>query len=251
MIEEYNYDPVCELRLSRPPSNAFDAAMVLALTERLRTAHSGGRRAIVLSGAPGMFSDGTDYASLMGLDAEGVRRFVRAFLELQYQIAVSPIPVVTAITGHCAHSGTVLALFSDYRVMARGNYRIGINEVHAGVCVGRIIYGALRRLLGARRADLMMCLGQMLTPEEALAAGLVDALADADRVVLDAQDHAAALARLPPKAFNATRQIARADLIKLLDAGARKDACEEIVESLRSPEAQTGLRERQARNQTA
>jgi 3,2-trans-enoyl-CoA isomerase len=246
MIEEYNYDPVRELRLNRPPVNAFDPALVHALTERLRAAHTDGQRAIVLSGSPGMFSGGLDIAALVESDAEGIKRFVRAFLELQYQIAISPIPVVTAITGHCAAGGTVLALFADYRVMARGSYRIGLNEVHVGVCAGRIIYGALRRLLGARRADLMMCFGQMVTADEALNIGLVDALADIDRVVLDAKDHAAALTRLPPTAYKTTRQMVRADLVKLLEGSARQDACDEIVESLRSPEAQAALRARLA-----
>jgi len=248
MIEEYGYGPVCELRLARPPSNLFNPALVLALTERLRAAHSAGKRAIVVSGSNGFFSGGTDFGAFVGLGVDDIQRFVRGFLELQYQIAVSPIPVVTAITGHSGSAGTVLALFADYRVMARGDYRIGVNEVHDGVCAGRIIYGALRRLLGARKADLMMCLGQTVTPDEALSIGLVDELVDVDRVVLAAQDHAAALAKLPPKAYGTTRQIVRADLIKLLDASARKDACDEIVESLRSPEAQVALRERQARS---
>lgn len=246
MIEEYNYDLVRELRLSRPPVNAFDPTLVHLLTERLRAAPGEGKRAIVLAGSPGMFSGGLDIAALVELDAEGLKRFVRAFLELQYQIAVSSIPVVTAITGHCAAGGTVLALFADYRVMARGNYRIGLNEVHVGVCAGRIIYGALRRLVGARRADLMMCFGQMVSADDALSMGLVDALADADRVVLDAQDHAAALTRLPQNAYRNTRQMVRADLVKLLDGSARQDACDEIVESLRSPEAQAALRARMA-----
>lgn len=244
MIEEYDYGPVHELRLSRPPVNAFDPGLVHLLSERLRAVPGEGKRALVLSGSPGLFSGGLDIAALIELDREGVKRFVRSFLELQYLIAVSPIPVVMAISGHCAAGGTVLALFSDYRIMARGDFRIGLNEVHVGVCAGRIIYGALRRLVGPRHADRLMCFGSMVRDEEALNIGLVDALVEPDRLVLEAQDYATALTRLPPIAYRTTRHLVREDLAKLLEGAARQDACNEIVESIMSPEAQTALRAR-------
>lgn len=246
MIEEYSYGAVHELRLSRPPVNAFNPALVQLLSDRLRSLPTEGKRAIVLSGMPGMFSGGLDIAALVELDREGLRRYVRAFLELQHLIAISPVPIVMALTGHCAAGGTVLALFADYRIMTRGDYRVGLNEVQVGVCAGRIIYGALRRLVGSRHADRLMCFGSMVSSAEALQIGLVDALADPERVVLDAQDYAASLTSLPQGAYRTTRQMVREDLLKLLEGAARQDACEEIVASVMSKEAQTALRSRLA-----
>jgi Delta3-Delta2-enoyl-CoA isomerase len=242
LIVEYNYGLVQEVRLARPPVNAFDGGLVQQLTERLRALPLEGKRAVVLSGPEGIFSGGFDVKALRVLDREGIKRYVRAYLELQYIIAVSPIPIIAAITGHCAAGGTSLALFCDYRIMARGEFRIGMNEVQFGLCVGKIIHAALRRLVGARHADQLLTSAAMITAEQALAAGLVDAVTDPDRVVIDAQDYAAALTRLPPQAFKATRHIVRADLVKLFDGMARQDATNEMVDAILTEESQAAMR---------
>lgn len=241
LIGEYHYGLVDELRLNRPPVNAFDIDLVQQLTERLRAAPLEGKRAVVLSGSSGIFSGGYDVKALRALDAEGMKRYVRAFLELQYVIAASTIPIVAAITGHCAAGGTALAMFCDYRIMARGDYRIGMNEVRFGLCVGKIIHAALRRQIGARRADHVVTGAALFSPEQALSMGLIDALADAD-AVLEAQDYAASLTKLPQQAFKRSRQIVRADLVKLFDGSARHDATQEMVEAMMTAEAQAAMR---------
>ncbi len=242
LISEYNYGLVQELRLDRPPVNAFNIGMVQALTERIRTIPLEGKRAIVLSGPQGIFSGGFDVNSLHQPDRESIKRFVRAYLELQYIIAVSPVPVVAAITGHCAAGGTALALLCDYRVMARGEYRIGMNEVAFGLSAGRIVYASLRRLVGARHADQLLTSAAFLSAEEAAAVGLVDRAIDPDRVVIEAQDYATKLTNLPPKAFKGTRLIARADLVALFAGSARQDATNEMVEAMLGEEAQAALK---------
>jgi enoyl-CoA hydratase/carnithine racemase len=240
-ISEYNYGLVQEIRLDRPPVNAVDSNLVMQLSERIRTLPLEGKRAIVLSGPQGIFSGGFDVKSLRVLDREGVKRYVRAYLELQYIIAVSPIPIIVAITGHCAAGGTALALFCDYRVMATGDYRIGMNEVQFGLCAGKIIHAALRRLVGARYADQLLTSAAFMTAERALAVGLVDLVADPDRVVIEAREYAAHLTRLPPQAFKGTRQIVRADLVELFAGMARQDATNEMVSAIMSEEAQAAF----------
>jgi len=242
LLSEYSYGLVQEIRLDRPPVNAFNTGLVQQLTERIRMLPLEGKRAIVLSGPQGIFSGGFDVKALRALDKEAVKRYVRAFLELQYIIAASPIPIVAAITGHCAAGGTSLALFCDYRIMARGEFRIGMNEVRFGLCVGKIIHAALRRLVGARHSDQLLTSARFLSADEALAVGLVDELVEPDRVVLVAQDYATELTALPPQAFKGTRQIVRADLVKLFDGAARQDATNEMLNAMWSEEAQAAMR---------
>ena len=43
----------------------------------------------------------------------------------------------------------VLAIHGDYRVMAQGDFRIGLNEVQVGLFPGGVIHGAFRRLVSA------------------------------------------------------------------------------------------------------
>jgi len=241
MLEEFQHGEVREIRLARTPANAFDHALVTELTHRLRAALQDGVRALVLSGQPGMFSGGLDVPILITLDDNELKRFMRAVLALQLQLAVQPIPVIAAITGHCAAAACVVALFCDHRIMTDGNYKIGINEVAVGLPPGRIAYQAFRRLVGARLADHLVVRGEFVAPEEALRIGLVDRVTSQERVIPEAIEYAHTYLKLPQQALLETRRAAREDLVKLVEVGMRDDS-EDLHRRWFSAEAQTGLR---------
>lgn len=241
MLEEYQHGEVREIRLARAPANALNQPLVVQLTNRLRIAALESARAVVLSGAAGMFSGGLDVPMLITLDWNELQRFMRAVLSLQHQLAVQPIPVVAAITGHCAAAAAVMAAFCDYRIMAAGEYKIGINEVSVGLCPGRIAYQSFRRLLGARYADQLVTRGEFILPDEALRVGLVDRVAPPDRVIPLAIEHAQSFLKLPPQALYETRRIARAELVTLCEEATRDDS-EQLHKRWFSDEAQQGLR---------
>jgi 3,2-trans-enoyl-CoA isomerase len=246
MLEEYQHGEVREFRLALPPANALNQALVLHLTQRLRAAALDGTRAIVLSGAPGMFSAGLDVSMLITLDAHELQRFMRSVLALEQQLAVQSIPVVAALTGHCAAPATVLAMICDHRVMSAGHYKIGINEVAIGVCPGRIAYQVCRRLVGARQADRLIVRGEFVEADEALRIGLVDQLSEPDNVIAEAIAYAQSYLSLPQQAMYETRRIARQDLTQICEAAARDDA-DELHKLWFTAEAQQGLRALAAR----
>jgi enoyl-CoA hydratase/carnithine racemase len=206
---------VHELRLARAPVNALDPALIRALTAAIEAAPGEGARALVLSGATGIFSAGLDVPVLLTLDRPGIRAFWIDFFGVMRAIALSRIPIATAITGHSPAGGAVLAVFSDYRIMAEGDFRIGLNEVQVGLPVPPVIAGALERLVGARRAEQLLVSGALLGPAEALAAGFVDRIAVIDRVVPEAIEWARRIAALPAEACAATRRTARARLAEI------------------------------------
>jgi len=217
MIERHEHGPVRELRLANPPVNALNMALVQRLDAELAAAAEQHVRALVLSGQPGLFSAGLDVREVAAAAAEPLRRFIDAFFKLQERLARSPIPVVAAITGHCPAGGTVLALYCDHRVMARGPFRIGLNEVQVGLYPGLTIYRAFERLVGSAKAASLLPRGAMLDPDAALASGLVDELAEPEQVVARALELAVELTRLPPQAYARTRSLVRTDLLRLFD----------------------------------
>lgn len=218
MIETLRHGNVCEIRLARPPVNALDTGLLQALSGAIAGAVADGVAAIVVSGRPGMFSAGLDVPFLLGQTPEQMLGFWRDFFGAQQSIAASPVPIAAAITGHSPAGGAVLALHCDYRVMAQGKYRIGLNEVQVGLFPGPIIYGALRRLVGPRNADRLMSGGVMLSAEEAAQVGLVDRVVAEAQVIAAALEWARHMASLPPRALSLTRAMARADLIALTAA---------------------------------
>jgi enoyl-CoA hydratase/carnithine racemase len=206
-----------EFRLARPPVNALDPALVATLKQAVERAPGNGATALMLSGAPGLFSAGLDIPALLQLDRDAMRAFWRDFFGLCAALARSPVPVAAAVTGHSPAGGAVLAIFCDYRVMARGEFRIGLNEVQVGLTVPDCIQAALRRLVGTCRAERLLIQGTMLDAGDALAAGMVDELTDVDHVTTRTLAWLEALLRLPRQAMLATRALARADLARLFD----------------------------------
>ena len=212
MINLIHHDGIREIRLARPPVNALNLELLHALRGAIDDAARDGVRGIVLSGAPGLFSAGVDVPALLGLDRAGVRGYWREFFALCATLARAPIPLVAAITGHSPAGGAVLALFCDYRVMAEGPYRIGLNEVQVGLIVPEAIQLALRRVVGAYRAERLLVSGAMIDASAALACGFVDELTGVDQVATRALHWLGELLALPSHAMLATRALARADL---------------------------------------
>lgn len=206
-----------ELRLARPPVNALDPALIATLKRAVQHAPDEGAKALILSGSQGLFSAGLDIPALLQLDREAMRRFWCDFFGLCGALARSPVPVAAAVTGHSPAGGAVLAIFCDYRVMARGEFRIGLNEVQVGLTVPDCIQAALRRLVGPYRAERLLVAGAMLDADDALAIGMVDELADIDHVVTRTLAWLEPLLQLPRQAMLATRAMARADLARLFD----------------------------------
>lgn len=218
MLDIRNHDnEIRELRLARPPVNALDPEMIETLLEAVRSAQTDGTRALVISGSPGLFSAGLDVPALLELDREGMTRFWNGLFGLLEALARSPIPVASAITGHSPAGGTVIALFTDYRVQARGEYKLGLNEVQVGLVVPPVIHRALVRLIGAYPAERHLVAGQMVSVDRALEIGLVDELQPDDEAVTRAVDWCRAHLALPQHAMLATRALCRADLGALFD----------------------------------
>jgi enoyl-CoA hydratase/carnithine racemase len=229
-----------EFRLARPPVNALNPALIATLKQAVERAPTNGATALILSGAPGLFSAGLDIPALLQLDRDAMRAFWRDFFGACAALARSPIPVVAAVTGHSPAGGAVLAIFCDYRVMARGEYRIGLNEVQVGLTVPDCIQAALRRLVGPHRAERLLVQGAMLDADQALASGMVDELTDIDHVITRTLAWLEALLQLPRQAMLATRAMARAELACLFDDPALLPV-EQFLDGWFAPEAQATL----------
>ena len=201
-----------ELRLARPPVNALNGELLKALTAALGAARD--EAAIVITGQPGMFSAGLDVRTMLTLDRDALTATFVELWRAQRAVATSPVPVVFGITGHCPAGGTVLAIHGDYRVMANGEFRMGLNEVQVGLFPGPVIQGAFRRLVGGHSAQLLTR-GALLDPATAFRIGLVDELCDPAQVAQRALELARELCALPREAMLKTRALARKDLVEL------------------------------------
>jgi 3,2-trans-enoyl-CoA isomerase len=227
MLQQIQHERVLELRLDRPPANAFNLELLEALCTALEAAPSSGAEGLILSGSPGLFSGGLDVPTLLSLDREGVQRTWSVFMRTCATLAASPVPVVAALTGHSPAGGAVLSLFCDYRVMARagdkGPYKIGLNETQVGLVVPAPIQYAFKRLVGERVGERLLVAGAMIDSTRALEIGLVDELADSDAVLTQALAWLGNTLALPRTAMLTTRAMSRKALIDAIHDPAAQD----------------------------
>lgn len=169
------------LRLDNPPVNAFSLAQFDEAFELFDQAASDDAcRALVVTGANGVFSAGIDIRALPRLEAEDRKRLVRNVNRISYEAYRFPKPLVAAVGGHAVGLGAVLLACCDFRIAAAGNYRVGLNELDAGLpfpaCPAAVVQASLSPS-AARR----LCLGSALYPPES---PLLDELID-ERVPAD------------------------------------------------------------------
>ena len=87
-------------------------------------------------------------------------------------------PVVAAINGTALGGGYELALGTHYRIaLDDSRIKIGLPEIKLGLFPGGGGTQRLPRLIGIQNALMLIGEGKELRPRDALAAGLVDALA--------------------------------------------------------------------------
>ncbi|MCF6226500.1 MAG: enoyl-CoA hydratase/isomerase family protein [Xanthomonadales bacterium] len=217
MLNRHTHDTILELNIARPPVNALNAELVQALHTQIDSALADGFEAIVISGQAGIFSAGLDVPELMSFKRPQMIEFWIEFMSLLRCIALSPIPIVAAITGHSPAGGAVIALPCDYRIMAHGGekgpYKIGLNEVQVGLVVPPVIYTSLVRLTGARIASQLVVEGVLINSDTALSYGLVDETQETKDVVAAALNWCQKHLALPRHAMLKTRAIVRRPLV--------------------------------------
>lgn len=201
-----------ELRLARPPVNALNVELFRSLIAAVEGAAK--ESAILITGQPGIFSAGLDVRGMLGLDRDGVAAVFVELWRAQRAVAASPVPVLFGLTGHSPAGGTVLAIHGDYRVMALGDFRLGLNEVQVGLFPGGVIHGAFRRLVGGHAAQLLTR-GALVDPATALRVGMVDELCEASQVTERTLQVAREICALPRDPMLRTRALARRELIDL------------------------------------
>ncbi|HPA96781.1 MAG: enoyl-CoA hydratase/isomerase family protein [Acidobacteria bacterium] len=240
MLERHEHGKLLELRLARPPVNALSPALIAALRDAIEEGALGAE-ALVLSGAPGIFSGGLDVPELLALARPALEEVVRDFFALLRTIAACRVPIAAAVSGHSPAGGAVLALFCDRRVMAAGEFRIGLNEVQVGIGLPSPLLAALAERVGAGRAAQLAVAGTLLPAAEALACGLVDELAPADEVVPRAVAWCRSLLALPRGPMLRTRELCRERLVAACDERAEA-VRDRFVEDWFGEETQAALR---------
>jgi Delta3-Delta2-enoyl-CoA isomerase len=207
------------LRLSNGKANTINAEMANEILDALLELKTNEQvKGVILTGHGEFFSAGLDVIELYKYNENQMSDFWKLFSRLARRLVAFPKPLIAAITGHSPAGGCVLALGCDYRVMATGNYRIGLNEIPFGIVVPNTIYNLYGFTVGKGNAYKFLLEGKLHTPEEALKCGLVDEITSLEEVEQKAIQQLQVYLKLNTKVWTQSKMNFRNDLLNELNA---------------------------------
>jgi len=208
---------VAVLRLDDGKANAISYAVLDALEAAVSRAESEAG-AVLLLGRPGRFSAGFDL-SVIRQGAAAAQPLIRRGAGLLVRLAESPLPVIAGCTGHALAQGALLLLASDLRLGARGEFKIGLNEVAIDLPLPDFALAlAAERLANSHRLRATV-LAEIYNPQSAVEAGYLDRTLPPEELESAARAEAARLAELPRDALRLTKRGIRAETMRRIRAG--------------------------------
>jgi len=225
MIERKDEGSVAVLSIAHGPVNVMDLELLAAITETFTGLADDPARAVVLTGAGRAFSAGVDLSRILAGGHDYIAEFMPALSEALMAVFTFDRPVIAAVNGHAIAGGAVLALAADQRVMTSGKGAIGTPEALVGVAFPRAALDIVVYAVGEIVGRKMIIGAENYPPEQALALGIVDELADPESVVSRAVEVATGLAeRIPADAFAHTKlQLRRHIIERVVNYGQDED----------------------------
>ena len=211
-------DGVATVTFSRPDKlNALTFDVYADLRDLLaELPHRGDARVVVLTGEGRGFCSGGDVEEIIGelqrMDAAGLLEFTRMTGAVTKALRECPLPVIAAVNGVAAGAGSVLALASDFRMLARSaSFAFLFTKVGlAGADMGSAYL--LPRLVGLGRATELLMLGDKLDADRALTIGLATDVVDDDALADTVGALARRLADGPAWAYSTTKVLLTREL---------------------------------------
>jgi enoyl-CoA hydratase/carnithine racemase len=210
---------VAIIMLDRGRSNPINHQMVVDLTNAIKELEAdkevGG---VIITGKPGFFSSGIDLMEAYDYNEAQVKQFWTDFLALPQALAAFKKPLVAAVSGHSPAGGCVIALCCDYRIMAEGQFIIGLNEIPVGIIVPDSIFNLYSFWLGQNKAYQYIMEGKLLTVAEALETGLVDAVVPEEELMASAEKKIRTYMQMNRTAWSTSKMNLRKELINKLNS---------------------------------
>jgi 2-(1,2-epoxy-1,2-dihydrophenyl)acetyl-CoA isomerase len=171
-----------------------------------------GVRAVVLTGAGKAFCVGADLSAMRPPEAnetlgDQTAKWMQSVSNpLIEELRALPVPVVCAVNGAAAGAGVGLALAGDVTIAAKSAYFYLSFLPKLGIVPDLGCTWIIPRLVGPARAMGMSLLDERLGAERAAQWGLIWACVEDDLLLLEAQQLAQRLARLPAHAVIEARR---------------------------------------------
>ena len=211
LLVERPSDAIVVFHINRPQvRNALNLEVRARLADEV-TRHAADEkiRCLIVTGSDVVFAAGADIGEMA--EAGPVEVMARNVQKYWRTIMDCPKPVIAAIEGFALGGGLELALCADIIVAGEGA-RLGLPEVKLGILAGGGGTQKLARLIGSKRAMLLLMTGKMFGAAEALSMGVISELAPTGQALARAIEIAREIAGMAPIAVMQIKEIVNAGL---------------------------------------
>lgn len=186
------------VRMARPPVNALGPEMLKTLDEAMDTiAANPPEKGLVLAGIEKSFCAGIDTKALAGFSPPEKAAAMSRIDSIMAKLFSLPVPTVAAVRGHAIGAGFIIALACDWKLLASGPGKQGLNQVAVGIKYPPVPINIVLREIPQPHLRRLTLGGALMTSAETASLDLFDGYVSPEDLEEKAIARAAELAAHP------------------------------------------------------
>jgi enoyl-CoA hydratase len=206
---------ICTLTFDDGKANVVSHEFMDNINAGLDRAREENAGAIILRGRDGMFCAGFDLGEFKKGPEAGKAMVSRGF-ELLVRLYSFPLPLVAACTGHGVAMGAFMIMACDTRIGSRGNFKISLPETAIGMELPPILLELAASRISTRHMTRAALQSEVYNPEQAVDAGFLDEVVDAQTLTERSTAVAEQLAKLPQAQYATNKLSVRAGTLRAM-----------------------------------
>jgi Delta3-Delta2-enoyl-CoA isomerase len=215
-------------KLNKPPVNSLSLDFVQALIKQINEFNSQPNidGIIITSNLKNIFCAGLDIMEMYKAPPDRMKLFWWTFQEFFLKLYGNNKVYISCINGHAPAGGCVISNLSDYRIMAKGQYKIGLNETRLGIKPPQLVVDTMINTVGHRNAEYALQVGHLFEPDEALRINLIDQICEPNVLIETGVAELKKWLQIPNDARSLTKQEMRKKTINNLLTNRQRDVDE-------------------------
>jgi len=214
-------DGIATIAMDDGKANALSPNMIAQLNDAFDKAEAE-NAIVILTGRPGMFSGGFDLKVMQKGPQEALDLTSLGSI-LARRIMAFPRPVIALANGHTIAMGAFLMLACDYRMIADGEFKVGLNETLIGMTMHNFGIELARYRLAKNYFNRCVINAEIFAPKQAVHAGFFDRVVPADQMAMAGPMAGNMFKQLNGDAFRNTKRRSRKAIFTVLDQAIEDD----------------------------
>ncbi|WP_395344183.1 crotonase/enoyl-CoA hydratase family protein [Ningiella sp. W23] len=215
------HDNVATIAMDDGKANALSTEMIVQLNAAFDKAQED-EAIVVITGRDGVFSGGFNLKEMQKGQQEAIALTAKGS-KLARRILAFPKPVIALASGHSIAMGAFLLLACDYRMIADGEYKVGLNETLIGMTMHNFGIELARFRLPNHYFNRCVINAEIFDAKGAVDAGFVDRTVPQEQMAGAAAMAGKLFSQLDMTAFRNTKLRSRKDAFAILDQAIEDD----------------------------